>query len=487
MNRRLFTLAIAVVAIALPLAAVADDDLPKVAAQALRRAADYLNDHVSCEGGYLWHYSADLTRREGENAATATQVWNQPPGTPAVGQTLLTAYERTGDKHYLDLARRTGMALVRGQLHSGGWDYRIEFDNALRDRVAYRVDGPIRNAKQFNTSTYDDNTTQSALRFLMALDERLEFQDKAIHESVEYALAKLIEAQYPNGAWPQRFSTPHDPAKFPVKKASYPATWSRTFENKKYLDHYTFNDSAMLDCVDVLFIAERIYEKPEYRAAAMKAGDFLLLAQLPEPQPTWAQQYDADMHPAWARKFEPPSVTGGESQVVMLMLLDFYRRTGEKRFLEPIPRALEWFKRSQLAKGTYARFYELQTNKPLYFTKKYELTYDDSDMPTHYGFKVGSRIERVEKGYSELTSKPWQASTPPKPPKYAKPSASQEAEVRQVIAALDSQGRWLVTGTLSEAELAKGDEPIIRTDVFMKNADVLSRYLAGGRGSDGGK
>ena len=47
--------------------------------------------------------------------------------------------------------------------------------------------------------------------------------------------------------------------------------------------------------------------------AARRGGDFILLAQMPEPQPAWAQQYNARMEPAWARRFEPASITGGES------------------------------------------------------------------------------------------------------------------------------------------------------------------------------
>jgi len=80
------------------------------------------------------------------------------------------------------------------------------------------------------------------------------------------------------------------------------------------------------------------YGQAEYRAAVHKAGVFILLAQMPEPQPAWAQQYDRDMHPSWARKFEPPAVTGGESQGVMRTLLDLYRMTGDKKYLEPLPR-----------------------------------------------------------------------------------------------------------------------------------------------------
>ena len=49
-------------------------------------------------------------------------------------------------------------------------------------------------------------------------------------------------------------------------------------------------------------------------AAAKRGGDFLLLAQMPEPQPAWCQQYHPDMHPVWARKFEPPAIACSESE-----------------------------------------------------------------------------------------------------------------------------------------------------------------------------
>ena len=47
--------------------------------------------------------------------------------------------------------------------------------------------------------------------------------------------------------------------------------------------------------------------------AAERAGGFSLLAQMPEPQPAWAQQYDARMQPAWARKFEPPAISSSRA------------------------------------------------------------------------------------------------------------------------------------------------------------------------------
>ncbi len=222
---------------------------------------------------------------------------------------------------------------------SGGWDYEINFAPAGRVGKAFRVSP---NTPQgMNVTTLDDNTTQAALRLLMRLDRALAIKgqsDATIRDSVDYALQSLLAAQYPNGAWPQRYTQPPDAANFPVLEASYPTSWDRTWSGVKYNGHYTFNDNALDDVIDVLLEASRLYDVPKYREAAEKGGDFIILAQMPDPQPAWAQQYDVQMHPVWARKFEPPSVTGGESQSILIMLLELYRQTGKQKYLEPIPR-----------------------------------------------------------------------------------------------------------------------------------------------------
>src|SRR5262245_28430116 len=131
MNRLLFPACCLWLALAGATLSAADPTKADAAA-ALAKAVAYFDQHVSIEGGYLWRYSDDLSLREGETAATATQAWVQPPGTPSVGEALLAAYERTGEKYLLDAAVHTAWALVKGQLASGGWDYRIEFDPAKR-------------------------------------------------------------------------------------------------------------------------------------------------------------------------------------------------------------------------------------------------------------------------------------------------------------------------------------------------------------------
>jgi PelA/Pel-15E family pectate lyase len=453
-----------------------DAALPNEARAGLEKACRFFRDKVSTEGGYLWRYSADLARREGEAKATATQIWVQPPGTPAVGLAWLEAHRATNDRFYLDGAVAAARALVRGQLESGGWDYSIEFDPAKRKANAYRVDKNANGKK--NVSTLDDDTTQAALRFLMNVDQSLQGKDAEIREAAKYALEQLVKVQYPNGAWPQRFSAPPDPAKFPVKKASFPAEWPREYPSRDYRTHYTFNDNSIATTIDTMLHAARLYDEPRYRQAAQRAGDFMILAQLPEPQPGWAQQYDADMHPVWARKFEPPAVTGGESQGVMRSLMKLYAETGEKKYLEPIPRALAYYRKSLLPNGQLARFYELKTNRPLYFTKKYELTYKDDDMPTHYGFKVGSSLDAIAKEHARLVKLTPAELLKKRASERPKVTPALEVQVRAVLKSLDEQCRWLEKGKLRYHGADSPVEQIIECATFVRNVGVLSRYLA---------
>src|SRR3954454_5278447 len=88
------------------------------AGAALKKAVTFFREKVSAEGGYLWRYSEDLSLREGEEKATATQAWLQPPGTPAVGEAYLASYIRAKEQFLLDAAVETAHALVKGQLHS---------------------------------------------------------------------------------------------------------------------------------------------------------------------------------------------------------------------------------------------------------------------------------------------------------------------------------------------------------------------------------
>jgi len=478
MKFRYVAFALAVASLASPLTAVtAKEPTLAEAKAALQQAVQFYRTQVGHQGAYVYRYSEDLSQQEGEGKALPDTAWTQPPGIATVAGAYLDAWSLTGEPYLLEAALESGHALVAGQLRSGGWGHQFELAPENRSRYAYRTEPD--QGKRRNYTTLDDNKTQSCLTFLMRLDEALQFKNDIIHEAAEYALTALTAAQYPNGAWPQQFEAPPIAAEHPIKKASYPKTWSRTFAKQDYRGHYTFNDNTISDTMATMLEAYRIYQKPQYLTAAKRAGGFMLLAQMPEPQPGWAQQYDRNMHPAWARKFEPPSISGGESQGVMRALLSLARATGEKTYLEPIPRALAYYKRSLRSDGKLARFYELHTNKPLYFTKDYQLTYSDADMPTHYGFIVGARLDRIEQEYKKLA-----AADAGKPNPLArevrkyKMSSTLAKRAAAAIRSLDNRGAWVEPGSMKTWGADNPTNRVIESRTFAVNVATLSQYIS---------
>ena len=478
-----------------------DAALRERARTSLRKAVEFYRTKVATQGGYHFAYAEDLSYGRSEMSEGPTRVEIQRDGTPLVGLAYLDAYAATSDAYYLDAARDVARALVKGQYCSGGWDYYIEFDPSKRAQFPYRADASCARRDATGSerpTTLDDNVTQAAVRVLMRVERELGFKDAAIHEAASFALDSLVKAQYPNGAWPQRYSQFPAASDFPVTRASYPASWERTWPGASYYTHYTFNDNSIVDAMDAMLEAARIYDEPRYLAAAEKSGEFILLAQMPEPQPGWAQQYDRDMHPAWARQFEPPSITGGESQSALRALLLLYRETGNRKYLEPIPRALAYYKRSMLPDianpseirrracpanaPCVARFYELRTNRPLYITKGtrvtavgqgvtnvdgYELSYSDASVITHYavltsgsGFAAIEReFDAVQKGEAASLRRPdrLRGLSPWAEARVGGMAAAGDrgalaSRVRAAIDALDARGAWVEEGAIGKSD-----------------------------------
>ncbi|CAN5878632.1 pectate lyase [soil metagenome] len=430
----------------------------------MRKAATFFHAKASTHGGYVYYLSPDLTtRRLGEGKATKDQVWVQPPGTPAVGLAYLKAFEATGDTFYLDAAREAGEALVYGQLASGGWMNAIDFDPK-------NAKGKYRNGKgsDWDFSSLDDGITQTALRFLMQVDRALKFKHPSIHETAESGRTALLAAQFNHGAFPQGWSGPVATAK-PVK-AQYPDyDWHTENRIKEYWNMPTLNDDLCGYVSRTLLDGWEIYQDERCRAALIKLGDFLILAQMPEPQPGWAQQYDLEMRPVWARKFEPPALAGRESQDAMEVLLRVHRLTSDAKYLEPIPRALTYLKRSLLSDGHLSRYYELQSNKPLYMTDDYKITYDDSNLPQHYGWKTDSRLAAIEKSF--MAAKAGTAIAP---------EVIDLVQVLKIMNELDTEGRWI--STFADQRLVgnpkfKSGESYIASEIFIQNLETLSAYL----------
>ncbi len=440
----------------------------------MKRASKYYRSHVARHGGYVYYTSTDLTRRLGEGVASNDQIWVQPPGTPTVGIAYLVAYRATGDGFYLNAMTETAEALIYGQLESGGWTNCIDFDPSGERTGRYR--NGRGKPKGRNFSSLDDDQTQAALRFLMRADRVHEFRHEAIHESVTIALDALIAAQFPNGGFPQGWdeSLPEDP---PIVVASYPDyDWRTEGRIKNYWDMYTLNDGLAGTVASTLILAERTYDDPRYREALTRLGDFLISAQLPEPQPAWAQQYSYQMRPIWARRFEPAAITGRESQDVLQTLLTIAEFTGDVKYLEPVPRALDYLEQSRLPDGRLARFYELKTNRPLYMERRegeYLLTYDDDRLPNHYGWTTGSRLDSIRARYQAIRN----GRNPTDPSPSIARLAGRAAEI---LDTLDEQGRWISTFDdqvlVGDPRFRPGD-CYLSSAVFAKNLRVLSEYL----------
>ncbi len=390
----------------------AADTTEKDVSAAMKKAADFMTNTVSNRGGYVFMYKADLSAQWGEIPARKTQIWVQPPGTPTVGIMLLEAYRATGDSNYLAYAKRAANALIRGQHPSGGWHYLIDFDmpgiRKWYEEVASKCWGWEEYLHYYGNCTFDDESTTAPTRFLLEL--YMETLEPVYRVPLLKALDFILESQYPNGAWPQRY-----PLRYEHVHGDHP----------DYTSNYTFNDGVIRNNIDIFLEAWEKLGNEEYRKAAYRAMDFYIISQLPSPQAGWADQYDMNMKPAWARNFEPPAIASGQTARSIYNLELFYKITGDRKYLKPIPAAIEWLEsavintdpsrtytlRNTSRNYTHAYYYELGTNKPIYAHRsgtgiedeRFWLSYDFENMYP-YGPPYVLNLEPIKKEFDRVNA-----------------------------------------------------------------------------------
>jgi len=477
---------------------------------ALRKAAEFYVTKVATEAGYQGGYTQQADGQlVGRGPQTVTGA------TPTVGMAFLEAWEATGDRYFLKAAQSAAHGMLKGQMCSGGWDERVtELDPVKRRDYRFRADGGCPNKEAWtrdwyephqtadkqvdprrNMTNMDNNITQSVVRMMMRVDRALNFQDKEIHEGTLHALDYLVLGQYAIGAWPRNFEKLGDPDRYPVMPASYPDTWSRTWTRPAFYSYYVMNDDCTLNVMDAMLEASRIYNEPRYKASAEKAGAFILLAQMPDPQPAWAQQYDPQMKPSWARSMEPPAISGRESVSILYALLTLYRETGKKKYLEPIPRAVKYLKKCSFKRNkrrTLARFYELKTNRPLYITpggpNVRKITYSSERIKRGYSFFTSADpLEHISAEYKKLLkADPEDVRRPEKlmslkpfthRPQPALSPKELAAKAREVISSLDERGAWLHPIAPTENEKAPVERRFY-SGTFARNVKLLCNYIA---------
>ena len=231
------------------------------------------------------------------------------------------------------------------------------------------------NEAEGRANTFDNGGTTLPLEYLALMvnatgDARYR---AAFQRGFDYTLA----AQYKSGGWPQFY---------PLRKG--------------YYSHITFNDDAMTRVIVFLRRVGRgetpfdfVSTTDRQRAASAAERGLALTLKLQIVQsgkPTiWAAQYDEDtLQPAWARRYEPPSLSGSESVAIVRLLMSVEQPT--PAIISAVEGAVAWMKAHAVTGQRYerfidahgakdarvvsdpaappiwARFYELGTNRPIF-------------------------------------------------------------------------------------------------------------------------
>lgn len=237
--------------------------------------------------------------------------------------------------------------------------------------------------------TIDNNATTTQIELLARVATA--HDDPVLREAVVRGLDYLLAAQYPNGGWPQYF---------PLIAG--------------YYTHITYNDNAMVNVLNVL--RDVSAGAPPYAfidaARRAKAGDAvnrgiacILRTQISQHGrlTAWCAQHDEkSFAPAWARNFEPPSLSGSESVGLVRFLMEIKNPSADVK--AAIEGAVTWFESVQIhglrvdnspgadgkkdrhavadakASVLWARFYELETNRPIYIGRDKIIRYDFNEI-----------------------------------------------------------------------------------------------------------
>jgi PelA/Pel-15E family pectate lyase len=343
------------------------------------------DDHV-CLIGFMRadrphaEIAADLTRFLADPFARPAPAARAPvAGAPAPAP-WSSAYLRHPPEWYASpTARAVADSVVQYQSARGGWPKSTDLARPPRGPADIPPDGGGR------ANSFDNDATTVPMQFLARVASatgEAKYRD-AFLRGADYLLA----AQYAHGGWPQ--------------------FWPLRGE---YYDHVTFNDGAMirvLEVLDAVAGGEAPYafvdaDRRRKAAVAVQRGiDCILRTQVTQngKLTAWCAQHDErTLAPAWARKYEPPSLSGAETVGIVRFLMAVESPSpaivaaveGAVAWLRSVPIAGQRLEQRRGADGRnerslvadpsapplWARFYELGTDRPLYLDRDSVFNYD---------------------------------------------------------------------------------------------------------------
>jgi len=301
-------------------------------------------------------------------------------------------------------AQRIGDNVLLYQQITGGWPKNIYMPAELTKQEYAKT---LKAKEDVNQSTIDNNATTTEIQYLARLYQAT--QKEKYKEGVLKGIQYLLKAQYDNGGWPQFYPRPTG-----------------------YYIQITYNDNAMVRVMQQL---REIYEKQapytfipdetcqKARKAFDKGIECILNTQVRQngELTVWCAQHDrTTLDPCKARAYELPSLSGQESDNIVLLLMTLPNPS--EKVVESIEGAIRWFKKSEI-KGLqkeyftnsdgkrdyrmttcedcptlWARFYDLETNRPFFCDrdgiKKYDISEIGHERRNGYSWynKDGSKV-----------------------------------------------------------------------------------------------
>lgn len=279
-----------------------------------------------------------------------------------------------------DEAGRLADAIVSFQTPSGGWSKHLDFTAGPRQPGTQWTSQSDPGKRPHYLATFDNGATVTEIEFLARVWEATGRDD--CQEAVRRGLAFVLDAQFPNGGWPQ----------------VYPLEGG-------YHDNITFNDGAT-DRIMHLLQAIRAGEPRfacvptplrERLAAAFDRGVECILrcqVEIDGRKTAWCAQHDPlTLEPAHARAYEPASLSGIESGGILRFLMSIPRPSAD--VVSGIEAGLAWLEAAKIeglarvkqgdrtlyvaddasTETFWARFYDLRTGRPV-FPGRDGVTYD---------------------------------------------------------------------------------------------------------------